>query len=96
MRLKIESKTDQSENRTNPMRFYLRILKSCTTTLRISLNYFIIYAFRILTNLYRWIDEFGFSGSERRRQPERLQTCYENYNAVRITYAFLGIIKSIN
>ena len=22
-------------------------------------------------------DEFGFSGSERRRQPERLQTCYE-------------------
>ena len=28
--------------------------------------------------------EFGFSGSERRRQPERMQTCYEDHNAVRI------------
>ena len=27
--------------------------------------------------------EFGFSDSERRRQPERLQTCYENHNVVR-------------
>ena len=32
---------------------------------------------------------FGFSGSERRRQPERLQTCYENHNALRITGAYL-------
>ena len=27
-------------------------------------------------------DEFGLRGSERRHQPERLQTCYENHNAV--------------
>ena len=32
---------------------------------------------------------FGFSGSERRRQPERLQTCYENHNTVRIKCAYL-------
>ena len=36
-------------------------------------------------------DEFGFSGSERRRQPERLQTCYGNHNAVRIKGAYLGL-----
>ena len=42
----------------------------------------------IFTNLHRRIDEFGFSGSERRRQPERLQTCYENHNAVRIKGAY--------
>ena len=35
--------------------------------------------------------EFGFSGSERRRQLERLQTCYENHNAVRISGAYLGL-----
>ena len=35
--------------------------------------------------------EFGFSGLERRRQPERLQTCYENHNAVQITGAYLRL-----
>ena len=33
--------------------------------------------------IYFW-SELAFSGSERRRQSERLQTCYENHNAVRI------------
>jgi hypothetical protein len=42
-------------------------------------------------NLYRRIDAFGFSGSERRRQPERLQTCYENHDAVRIMGAYLKL-----
>ena len=36
------------------------------------------------------VTNFGFSGSERRRQPERLQTCYGNHDAVRITGAYLG------
>ena len=46
-----------------------------------------------------WISIFrrrGYilSGSERRRQPERLQTCYENHNAVRIeTLKFDGILR---
>ena len=38
---------------------------------------------------------FGFSGSERRRQPERLQTCYEDHNAVRITGAYLKLAVNI-
>ena len=37
----------------------------------------------------------GFSGSERRRQPERLQTCYEDHNAVRITGAYLKLAVNI-
>ena len=37
------------------------------------------------------IDELGFSDSERRRQPERLQTFYENHNAVLITGAYLRL-----
>ena len=41
-------------------------------------------------------DEFGFSGSERRRQPERLQTCYGNHNAVRIRGAYFGLPALIN
>ena len=30
-------------------------------------------------------------GWEDMRQPERLQTCYENHNAVRITGAYFGL-----
>ena len=33
----------------------------------------------------------GFSGTERRRQPERLQTCYENHNAVQMNCAYLRL-----
>ena len=39
---------------------------------------------------------FGFSGSERRRQPERLQTCYENHNAPRIKCAYNSLLRSSN
>ena len=35
--------------------------------------------------------ELLLSGSERRRQPERLQTCYENHDAVRITGTYFGL-----
>ena len=44
---------------------------------------------------FEYIDEFVpmncFSGSERRRQPEQNQTCYENHNAVQIKSACLGL-----
>ena len=46
--------------------------------------------------MHRRIDEFGFSGSERRRQPERLQTCYENHNALRIKCAYNSLVCSSN
>ena len=39
--------------------------------------------------------ELGFSDSEWRRQPERLQTCYEDHNAVRIKGAYLKLAGSI-
>ena len=71
--------------------FNLRATMRHSTQDNVILNTTHILSRVVVCEERRRSDEFGFSGSERRRQPERLQTCYGNHNAVRIRGAYLGL-----